>query len=48
LPIKKEWFLGIKDADLYEIMNAIEMYLMSNIIMPKRFKMLKFTKYSGT
>jgi hypothetical protein len=38
----------IEGVDLYDPVRAAEMFLVPNMVVPKRFRVLKFIKYSGT
>jgi hypothetical protein len=38
----------IEEVDLYDPVRAIEMCLVSNVVIPKKFRVPEFIKYSGT
>jgi hypothetical protein len=38
----------IKGVDLYDLVRAIEMCLVPNMVISKKFRVLEFIKYSGT
>jgi hypothetical protein len=45
LYVIKEYLWEIEYKDLYDPTKAVKMYLMSDIIIPKKFKVFEFIKY---
>jgi hypothetical protein len=39
---------AIEGVDLYDPVQAAKMYLVLNVIVPKKFCVLEFIKYTGT
>lgn len=44
----EEILRAIEGIDLYDLVKAIEICLVLNIVVPKKLKVLEFAKYIGT
>ena len=42
------WIRAIKGVDLYDLVWVVEMCLVPNVVVPKKFRVFKFIKYTGT
>lgn len=43
----EEWFRIIEEINFYNPVKLIDMCLVPNIVVPKKFKMLQFAKYTS-
>lgn len=48
LSVIEEILRAIEGIDLYDLVKAIEICLVLNIVVPKKLKVLEFAKYIGT
>lgn len=43
----EEWFRIIEEINFYNPVKLVDMCLVPNIVVPKKFKMLQFAKYTS-
>lgn len=43
----EEWFRTIEEINFYNPVKLVDMCLVPNIVVPKKFKMLQFAKYTS-
>lgn len=44
----EEWLQALKMMNLYDTMKMLKIYLVPDLVIPNKFKVLEFIKYTGT